>query len=120
MSTALKINELRNLSTEELREKENGLRKELMQLRFQAKTGKLERASAVKEARRNIARLLTVISEQRLEQTAEPAPKPAPAKKEKTAAPKAKAEAKKVEKKKTEAKAEKPSAKTAKTAKKKG
>ena len=59
----LKTSELRQLSVEELREKALNLKKDLMQLRFQQKTGKLERQSAVKEAKRNIAKVLTVINE---------------------------------------------------------
>ena len=99
----LKVNELRNLSPEELREKETGLRKELMQLRFQAKTGKLERQSAVKETRRSIARVLTVLNESKQEEAGIQA---APAKKVKTAeAAKPKAEVKKSAVKKHELKA---------------
>ncbi len=59
----LKTKELRELSVEELREKIDGLKKGLMQLRFQHKTGKLERQSALKEARRDIARVKTLIRE---------------------------------------------------------
>jgi len=59
----LKVTELKELSVEELKEKVNGLKKGLMQLRFQHKTGKLERQSALKEARRDIARVKTVITE---------------------------------------------------------
>ena len=46
-ANVLKAKELRNMSVEELQEKVNQLKKELMQFRFQAKTGKLERASGV-------------------------------------------------------------------------
>lgn len=93
----LKIGDILNLSDDELREKETGLRKELMQLRFQAKTGKLERQSAMKETKRSIARILTVLNQRKNEEgqeikTAKPA-----VKKEKPAAKKA--EAKKTEKK---------------------
>ena len=63
----LKVEELRNLSEEELLEKSEQLKKSLMQLRFQAKTGKLERQSAVKETRRDIARVLTIVSEKKNE-----------------------------------------------------
>ena len=63
----LKVDELRNLSPEELLEKAEQMRKSLMQLRFQAKTGKLERQSAVKETRRDIARILTIMSEKKNE-----------------------------------------------------
>lgn len=63
----LKISELRELSVEELLEKAENRKKELMQLRFQQKTGKLERQSSLKEAKRDIARILTVISEMKKE-----------------------------------------------------
>ena len=59
----LKVDELRNLSEEELLEKSEQLKKSLMQLRFQAKTGKLERQSTLKETRRDIARILTILNE---------------------------------------------------------
>ena len=61
----VEINELRGLAVEELKEKAMGLKKQLMQYRFQAKTGKLERQSAMKETRREIARILTVINEKK-------------------------------------------------------
>ena len=63
----LKVEELRNLSGEELLEKTEQLKKSLMQLRFQAKTGKLERQSSLKEMRRDIARILTIINEKKNE-----------------------------------------------------
>lgn len=111
----LKIGDILNLSDEELREKETGLRKELMQLRFQAKTGKLERQNSLKETKRSIARILTVLNQRRSED-GQPAAKTAVVKKEKPAAvKKVKAEAPKIAKtvkKKVEAKAEKVSAKT--------
>lgn len=109
----LKISDVLNLSNEELREKEAGLRKELMQLRFQAKTGKLERQSSMKEAKRSIARILTVISQRRNEGGQTVVKSVAPVKKEKAApVKKEKAEVKKVVKKKVEAKIEKVSGKT--------
>lgn len=61
----LEVKELRELSIEELSEKANGLKKDLMRLRFQHKTGKLERQSAMKEAKRDIARVKTVITEKK-------------------------------------------------------
>ena len=63
----LKVEELRNLSAEELLEKAEQLKKSLMQLRFQAKTGKLERQSAIQETRRDVARILTIVSEKKNE-----------------------------------------------------
>lgn len=59
----LKIAELRNLAPEELQEKVTNLKKELMQYRFQAKTGKLERQNILGEVKRDIARILTVLNE---------------------------------------------------------
>ncbi len=61
----LKVAELKEQSVEELTEKINTLKKDLMRLRFQHKTGKLERHSAMKEARRDIARVKTVITEKK-------------------------------------------------------
>ena len=59
----LKTSELRDMSKEELQEKALNLKKDLMQLRFQQKTGKLERQSALKEAKRNIAKIKTIMNE---------------------------------------------------------
>lgn len=63
----LKVEELRNLSEEELFEKAEQLKKNLMQLRFQAKTGKLERQSSLQATRRDIARILTIVNEKKKE-----------------------------------------------------
>jgi len=58
-----KVKEIKNQSVDELQDKVEKLRKELMQYRFQAKTGKLERQNVIKETRRNIARILTAINQ---------------------------------------------------------
>lgn len=58
-----KAKEIQNQSVDELQDKVEKLRKELMQYRFQAKTGKLERQNVIKETRRNIARILTAINQ---------------------------------------------------------
>ena len=60
----VKAADLQNLSKEELIEKEAQLKKQLMQLRFDAKLGKLEKHSTIKEMRHDIARVLTVLSQQ--------------------------------------------------------
>lgn len=60
----LKVSELKNLSADELKEKAEKLKKELMQYRFQAKTGKLEKQSVIQHTRRDIARVLTVLNQQ--------------------------------------------------------
>ncbi len=60
---ALRARELRNLTREELREKYQNLRKELFDLRCQARIGKLEKPSRIKEIRRDIARINTITRE---------------------------------------------------------
>ncbi len=63
----LKVEELRGLAVEELEEKVNKLKKDLMQFRFQAKTGKLERHSTLSEAKKDIARILTIVNQKKNE-----------------------------------------------------
>jgi len=55
--------DLRNLSIEELKDKADKLKKELMQYRFQAKTAKLEQQGVLKQTRRDIARIFTIMNE---------------------------------------------------------
>lgn len=61
----LKMEDIRGLSVHELEDKANNLKKDLMQLRFQAKTGKLEQQTRMRLVRRDIARLQTVINEKK-------------------------------------------------------
>ena len=63
----LKIEELRGLGVDELEEKANQLKKDLMKYRFQAKTGKLERQSTLNEVKKDIARVLTIVNEKKNE-----------------------------------------------------
>ncbi len=60
-----KVADFQNLSKEELVEKEGQLKKQLMQLRFDAKLGKLEKHSTIRDVRRDIARVLTVMNQKR-------------------------------------------------------
>ena len=57
------VAELRGLSQEELAKRENELKKELFELRFQAATGQLEQTARLKEVKKQIARIKTVQSE---------------------------------------------------------
>ena len=61
----LKTQELRNLSREELREKIIDLKKSLFQMRTQQATGRIEKPSQIKHARRAIARILTILYEKK-------------------------------------------------------
>ncbi len=63
----MKAAELREMTTEELRKKEQELRKELFNLRFQHATHQLENTARIKLVRRDIARVNTVIREKQLE-----------------------------------------------------
>lgn len=57
------VKELRGLSQEELAKKENELKKELFDLRFQHAAGQLEHTARLKEVKKQIARIKTVQSE---------------------------------------------------------
>ncbi len=58
--------ELRELSSEELRAKEAELRQELFNLRFQHATRQLENTARIPQAKREMARVLTVLREREL------------------------------------------------------
>jgi large subunit ribosomal protein L29 len=59
----MKIHEARNLSTEALEAKLNDTREELMKLRFQLTSGELSDFTRLRQTRRIIARLATVLNE---------------------------------------------------------
>lgn len=59
----MKAKELRELTTEELLKKEDELRTELYNLRFQSAVGNLEKPSKIKENRKTIARIKLIIAE---------------------------------------------------------
>ncbi|MEN2994472.1 MAG: 50S ribosomal protein L29 [Thermodesulfovibrio sp.] len=59
----MKVKELRNLSIEELRKKEKELRKELFNLRFQLSKGELQNVRRIRAVKKDIARILTIITE---------------------------------------------------------
>ena len=57
------VNDLRAKSVEELNEELVAAKKELFNLRFQNATNQLENTSRIKEVRKNIARIQTVIAQ---------------------------------------------------------
>lgn len=59
----LKVSELKNLSRQELEDKITALKKSLFEMVSQKETGRIEKSSGIKEARRDVARILTVLSE---------------------------------------------------------
>ncbi|CAK8711440.1 large subunit ribosomal protein L29 [Candidatus Electrothrix aarhusensis] len=60
----MKASELRQLSDEELRKKELELREDLFKLHFQHKIRSLENPARLREIRKDIARVHTVLTEQ--------------------------------------------------------
>lgn len=60
----MKASELRGKSQQELRDALHGLLKEQFNLRMQRGTGQLARPHLMKEVRRNIARVKSVMNEQ--------------------------------------------------------
>ena len=62
----MKVQEIRELETNELLKKVEEFKKELFELRFQQATGQLENTARVKEVRKTIARIKTVIREREL------------------------------------------------------
>ena len=67
----MRPSELRNMTIEELREKERELRKELFNLRFQKATGEIQNPMRIKAVRKDIARILTIITEKERQKAAE-------------------------------------------------
>ena len=57
------VNELKGKSVEELNEELVAAKKELYNLRFQNATNQLDNTSRIKEVRKNIARIQTLITE---------------------------------------------------------
>jgi large subunit ribosomal protein L29 len=55
--------ELRTLTIEELKQEEVNLRKELFNLNFQKVTGEIENPMMIRQVRKNIARVLTIMTE---------------------------------------------------------
>jgi large subunit ribosomal protein L29 len=59
----MKPSELKELTVDELRLKETDLRKELFNLRFRLATGEVENPMRIRAIRRDIARVLTAVTE---------------------------------------------------------
>lgn len=62
----MKAKEIRELTEAEAQAKLRDLRQELFNLRLQQQTARLERPSRLRDVRRDIARIDTVLSERRL------------------------------------------------------
>ena len=67
----MKAKELRELSLNELLEKERELNQELFNLRFQKGTGQLGNTAIIPKTKRDLARVKTLIREQEILQAAQ-------------------------------------------------
>ena len=62
----MKVEELRGLSSEELAKQEEAARKELFELRFKLATRQLVNHRQIREVKKTIARLSTILREREL------------------------------------------------------
>lgn len=60
----MKTTDIRAKSKDELRDELVSLKKEQFNLRFQAASGQLENTARVKQVRRDVARIQTILTEQ--------------------------------------------------------
>jgi large subunit ribosomal protein L29 len=59
----MKPSELREAMSDELLKKEQDLRKELFNLRFQQATGEIENPMRIRAIKKDIARILTIVTQ---------------------------------------------------------
>ena len=62
----MKTNDIRELTTAEIETKVKALKEELFNLRFQLSTGPLENPTRIREVRKAIARMKTVVREREI------------------------------------------------------
>ncbi|MBC7083854.1 MAG: 50S ribosomal protein L29 [Firmicutes bacterium] len=62
----MKVKDIRDLTSEELQRKLESLKEELFNLRFQVATGQLDNPMRMREVRRTIAQVKTVLREREL------------------------------------------------------
>jgi len=58
----MKVNELKNLTADELKKKDKELVQELFNLRFQLHTGRLENSARIPAIKKDIARVKTILA----------------------------------------------------------
>ncbi|MEM7007339.1 MAG: 50S ribosomal protein L29 [Pseudomonadota bacterium] len=67
MAKAVKAADVRAKSEDQLKEQLSSLKKEQFNLRFQTATGQLEKTNRIREVRRNIAQIKTILREKAAE-----------------------------------------------------
>ena len=68
----MKAKEVRESTRQELEQKLHSLKKELFNLRYQAKTGRLEKPSRIRNIKRDVARINTIIGEKEVKDETSP------------------------------------------------
>lgn len=68
----MKVAEIRGMAVDEMEQKVEELKKELLNLRIELKIGKLEKHARIRDVRKSVARLLTILREERARGTSEP------------------------------------------------
>ena len=61
----MKASQMRDQTTEELQDRERDLSEQLFALRLQKVTGQLEKPARVRQVRKDLARVLTILREKR-------------------------------------------------------
>ena len=69
MDVGMKASEHRELTEDELRQTYDDTKKELFNLRVQQSRGQLEKAVRIRELRREVARILTIMQERKRTQS---------------------------------------------------
>ncbi|MDD3840371.1 MAG: 50S ribosomal protein L29 [Clostridia bacterium] len=67
----MKASKWREMSNQELQQKVDDYKSELFNLRFQLATGQLENPMRIKEVKKDIARIKTILRERELKEAAE-------------------------------------------------
>lgn len=62
----MKVKDIRDLSNAELQQKLDGMKDELFNLRFQLATGQLDNPMRIREVRKTIAQIKTIVREREL------------------------------------------------------
>ncbi len=65
----MEANEIRKLKSSEIQEKVNESKKELLNLRIKNATGTLDKPSKIKELKKDVARMLTILKERENDST---------------------------------------------------
>lgn len=65
--TTTKLKQLREMSSQDLTQREKNLKKDLFTLNYQRKVGAVEKPARFKQIRREMARILTILKEREME-----------------------------------------------------